>query len=108
MTLYGYIFTKTATYTLTNQRLIRKAGVFTRTTFEIELYRIKDVHLYEPFLYRFFGFGNILLSSSQHVTLNFLLQAVPDASNLREMIHQYVEARRTEKGVSEFDSGSYQ
>lgn len=105
--LYSWFYINTATYTLTNQRIIRKEGVFNRTTFEIELYRVKDVLLLEPFFFRLFSLGNIRLVSSQKTTHNLVLNAIHKPTELREQIRKLVETRRTEKGVGEFDTGNY-
>lgn len=100
---YQYLVVNSATYTLTNQRLIRKIGVFNRTTFEVELYRVKDVHLFEPLQLRIFGLGTIHLLSSQMSSPISELKAVKGASELREQLRHLVEHRRNEKGVGEYD-----
>jgi uncharacterized membrane protein YdbT with pleckstrin-like domain len=105
--IYDWYYTKSAKYILTNQRLIRKSGIFNVITFEIELYRIKDALLFEPIFLRLFALGNIYLASSQKSTHNFTIQAVSNANQLREVIRTLVEKRRTEKGVSEFDGGIF-
>lgn len=102
--LYYFLVLNAASYTLTNQRIIRRAGVLNRTTYEIELYRVKDVHLFEPLQLRIFGLGNISLISSQRSTQLFGIKAVSRASELREQLRHLVEARRNEKGVGEYDT----
>lgn len=99
-----FVILNSASYTLTNQRIIRRWGVLNRTTFEIELYRVKDVHLFEPLLLRIFGLGNISLISSQRSTQLFELKAVSGAAELREQLRHLVEKRRNEKGVGEYDT----
>lgn len=103
--VYAYFFIKLSTYQITDQRVIRRTGVFTITTFNIELYRIKDVHLTEPFLYRIFGLGNLRLISSQQTTNVFEISAINQSRQLQDVIRKLVEKRRTEKGVAEFDTG---
>jgi uncharacterized membrane protein YdbT with pleckstrin-like domain len=105
--LYNWYYTNTAIYILTNQRIIRRSGVLNKTTFEIELYRVKDALLFEPLLLRFFSLGNIQLSSSQKSTHHFMIEAVAQSTSLRETIRKLVERRRSEKGVGEFDTTSY-
>jgi membrane protein YdbS with pleckstrin-like domain len=102
--IYQYAVVNAATYTITNQRIIRKTGVMNRTTFEIELYRVKDVHLFEPLQLRMFGLGTIHLISSQRSSPVFELTAVKDAAALREELRHLVERRRNEKGVGEYDT----
>lgn len=102
--LYHYLVVNAASYTLTNQRIIRRIGLFNRTTFEVELYRVKDVHLFEPLQLRMFGLGTIHLISSQRSTPVFELKAVKNAAELREQLRHLVEHRRNEKGVGEYDT----
>ncbi len=99
-----FLVLNAASYTLTNQRIIRRWGVLNRTTFEIELYRVKDVHLFEPIQLRVFGLGNISLISSQRSTQLFELKAISGAAELREQLRHLVERRRNEKGVGEYDT----
>ncbi len=101
---YDWCFIYSARYILTNQRIIRRSGVLDKITFEIELYRVKDVLLLEPLFLRVFSLGNIKLSTSQRSTQNFFIEAVTSSASLREMIRKLVERRRTEKGVGEFDT----
>jgi membrane protein YdbS with pleckstrin-like domain len=101
--LYRYLYTRTKVYTLTDQRLIQQAGLFSRVTFEIELYRIKDIHLAEPFLFRLFKIGNIRIISSQKTVHFDLLPGIKEPLGRWNEIRNYVEKRRTEKGVRESD-----
>jgi len=102
--LYRYLVIQSASYTLTNQRIIRRYGLLNRTTFEIELYRVKDVHLYEPLQLRMLRLGTISLISSQRSTQIFELTAIKDATAIREQLRHLVEKRRNEKGVGEYDT----
>jgi len=101
---YQYLIVNSASYTITNQRIIRRMGLFNRTTFEIELYRVKDVHLYEPLQLRLFGLGTISLISSQRREQIFEIIAVSNAAEIREQLRHLVEKRRNEKGVGEYDT----
>jgi len=102
--LYKYLALQSARYTITNQRIIRRFGLFNRATFEIELYRVKDVHLYEPLQLRLFRLGTISLISSQRSTQLFELTAIKNAAAIREQLRHLVERRRNEKGVGEYDT----
>src|SRR3954469_20788276 len=46
---------------ITDQRIIVSEGILNRTTNETELYRVRDTTIKEPFFYRLFGLGNIIL-----------------------------------------------
>ncbi|QKX07723.1 PH domain-containing protein (plasmid) [Aquimarina sp. TRL1] len=95
---------KYTVYVLTNERIVKQHGILDRHIYEIELYRVKDVHLHKPFFLRIFRFGNIQLITSQKSTENFILPGIKDSNALREQIRKMVEERRLERGVREFDT----
>jgi membrane protein YdbS with pleckstrin-like domain len=102
--LYKFLVVNAESYTITNQRIIYREGLLNRTTSEIELYRVKDVHLKEPLQLRVFGLGNISLISSQRAAQIFELKAIRNAVEIREQLRHLVEKRRNEKGVGEYDT----
>ena len=62
--LWKWIEVRSTKFTLTDQRLIVASGVFTKRTNETELYRVRDTAIEEPFFYRMFGVGNIIIYST--------------------------------------------
>lgn len=101
--LWKYAVTRTTRYTLTTQRLSFRRGVFSKETDVMELYRIKDMRVIEPFFLRMFGKGDIVMDTSDRSHPEFTLRAVPDPDKLRDTIRRYVEMRRDEKRVREVD-----
>lgn len=101
--IYIYLYTKNTVFTITNQRILLREGLFSKSTREIELYRVKDVRLYEPFLLRIFRLGNIRLFSSQSNTHLLTIFGIKDSEYIREMLRKFVEERRIVKGVREMD-----
>ncbi len=95
--------TRFINYTLTSERLIIKKGMFTRTTDEIELYRIKDIRLVEPFLQRLVGLSVIQITSSDRSNPNLSLAGIKDGGNLRNTMRNQVERLRSNKNVREID-----
>ncbi len=85
-------------YILTNQRFISKTGLFSKRTDEIELYRIKDYHIEQPFFFRVFGIGTIVLETSDRTHPTYVLRGVPQPEQLRDNIRANVEHRRNEGG----------
>ena len=77
--------------------------MFSRKTNELELYRIKDTSLDEPFILRLVSLGNIEIVSSDRTHPRFLIPAVKHAETLREHIRHTVEQLRATKGVREMD-----
>jgi uncharacterized membrane protein YdbT with pleckstrin-like domain len=99
-----YIFIKWLTvknhkYKVTTERIFYTTGIFSKRTEAMELYRVRDVDMYEPFWQRLFKLGNIAITSSDKTTQNFLLKAVPDPSGLMNSIRKNVEQRRDVKRV---------
>jgi uncharacterized membrane protein YdbT with pleckstrin-like domain len=101
--LWTYIVIRHHKYIVTTERIKITTGVFSRHHEEIELYRIKDFQLLEPFFLRMFGLGNILFHTSDKTTPNIILEAVSDAETLRDSIREHVEALREKKNVREVD-----
>ena len=95
--------TRFLNYTLTTERLIIKKGVLTRTTDEIELYRVKDIRLVEPFLQRLVGLSVIEITSSDRSNPNLSLEGIRNGDTLRNNMRNQVERLRTNKNVREVD-----
>jgi uncharacterized membrane protein YdbT with pleckstrin-like domain len=101
--LWRYVVTSNMRYTLTTQRLGYRHGVLSKEADVLELYRVKDMRVLEPFFLRMFGMGNIIMDTSDRSHPTFILQAVPEPARLRDIIRNHVERRRDEKGVREVD-----
>jgi uncharacterized membrane protein YdbT with pleckstrin-like domain len=86
-------------YQITTERIHVRRGVLSRKTDELELYRVKDYVLSEPFFLRMFGLGNIVLSTTDDVNRVLVLQAIPNIVSLRDQIRKNVENCRTRKNV---------
>ena len=88
---------------ITNQRINEEKGVFSKTTNELELYRVKDIKLEQPFLLRLVGLSNIQLTTSDRSHPHVLIPAIKNGKRLREDIRNAVEAIRDIKHVREVD-----
>jgi uncharacterized membrane protein YdbT with pleckstrin-like domain len=97
--LAQWLKTKCTRYQLTSERLRLRTGVLSRKTDEIELYRVKDYVLIEPFWLRLFGLGNIALTTNDDANPQVTLRAVPEGDNLRDQLRKHVELCRQNKGV---------
>lgn len=104
LVIWSTLKTYCTVYILTNERIIKKYGVFNRYTFDIELYRVKDVKLVEPFIFRFFYLGNIRLLTSQRSLKFFYIPAMKNPIGLRNNLRILVEKRRNQKRVRELDT----
>lgn len=89
-------------YKITEDRIIFRKGILNIRTKYIELYRIKDLEMFEPFIYRFFGLANIKMISSDRDTPVFILFA--QKKDVEPLIRNVVEEIRKKKGVREIDT----
>lgn len=92
-------------YELSSQRLRITTGIFSKRTDDMELYRVKDITLVQPFFMRLFGLGNVVLDTSDRTTPVVTLHAVRESKALIDEIREAVEVMRQEKHVREVDFG---
>jgi uncharacterized membrane protein YdbT with pleckstrin-like domain len=90
-------------YELTTQRLRTRTGVFNKRLDELELYRVRDYKLEQPWFLRLFSLSNIVLQTSDKSTPQVVLRAIPRGDFLREQMRTYVEEARMRRGVREID-----
>ena len=74
----------TATYTITNRRIITRAGIFTKTGHDIPLSRISNVAYEHDLIDRLFGAGTLELQTSADDPL--YLTDVPNAERVHVML----------------------
>ena len=101
--LWRFLLVKTWKIEVTDQRLIEEKGVLTITTEELELYRVKDISLEQPFILRLVGLSNIVLVTSDRSNSIVKIPAIKDGKILREQLRIAVEARRDKKRIREID-----
>jgi uncharacterized membrane protein YdbT with pleckstrin-like domain len=101
--LWRYLALRFFRYRVTTERVGLSRGVFTKRTDSVELYRVKDTTLIEPFFLRMFGLADVVLNSSDRQTPLLVLHAVPNGLALREQIRANVERLRVQKSVREVD-----
>ena len=88
---------------LTDQRLIITRGVLSRSTKNLELYRVKDVRLHCSFWQRMVSIGTIELVTSDFSMKSFNLDGIPNPEPIFEEMRRLVEAMRIARGVREID-----
>lgn len=90
-------------FELTSERFRRISGILTRRTDELELYRVKDTELIEPFYLRIFSLGNVVMHTSDRTTPRLVIPAMSGSREVRERIRRQVEEVRKRRGVRELD-----
>jgi uncharacterized membrane protein YdbT with pleckstrin-like domain len=101
--LWRWLETRSYVYRITSERVIITQGVLSKRTDQLELYRVKDTTLLEPFWLRLVSLGNVLLTTSDRITPELQITAVPEAAELREQLRRHIERLRTLKGIREMD-----
>ena len=101
--IWKYFEVKTWKFEVTDQRLIEEKGVLSKTTDELELYRVKDIRLEEPFFLRMLGLSNVVLVTSDRTHPTIRVPAISGGKEIREQLRVAVEARRDKKKVRETD-----
>tara|TARA_R110002049_G_scaffold185928_1_gene354210 strand:+ start:546 stop:1070 length:525 start_codon:yes stop_codon:yes gene_type:complete len=105
MWVFRWWATKCLVYELTTQRLRIRSGIFSRHLDELELYRVKDYSMQQPFFLRLVGLGNITLVTSDATTPTVHIRAIGDVEGLREKLRASVQSERDRKRVRELDVG---
>lgn len=94
---------RTTRIEVSTERITTTVGIFSRHKWDIELYRVKDTTLHEPFLLRLVRRANIRIVSSDRSQPTVTLPALPNAEWLRQQIRSNVERLRLKRGVREMD-----
>ena len=90
-------------FQLTSERLLITSGVINKTTDTLELYRVRDLRVAQPFLLRMFGLQNLQLLTSDSSTPEVVVDYVPVDLKLSDRFREQVEQCRVKKGVRELD-----
>jgi uncharacterized membrane protein YdbT with pleckstrin-like domain len=101
--LWKWLAVKSIKYELSTERLRTRYGVLNKKMDELELYRVRDYKLEQPFFLRIFSLGNIILETSDRSHPIVVIRAIPNAEQLRENIRTSVEECRARKRVREVD-----
>lgn len=100
---WKWIVVATTEYELTTQRLRTRRGVFNKHLDELELYRVRDYKLEQPFFLRLFSLSTLILQTSDKSNPVLVLKAIRRGDLLREEMRTYVEEARMRRGVREVD-----
>jgi uncharacterized membrane protein YdbT with pleckstrin-like domain len=101
--IYRWLVVKTTTYTLTTERLLTSRGIFSKVTDSLELYRVHDFEVAQPFFQRILGLKTIALVTGDTTTPRILIDYIPAALNLQDKVRQQVEECRMRKRVRTVD-----
>jgi uncharacterized membrane protein YdbT with pleckstrin-like domain len=92
-------------YEVTEERLIVRRGIISKSIDEIELYRVKDVRIDFSIINQLAGIGRITISSSDETTRDgdLVLAGIERARERRETLRRLVDTARQKRRVREID-----
>lgn len=103
LSFWRYLTTRHHRIRISSERIQITTGVLSRHMEEVELYRVKDTSLQQPFLLRLFGLANIHLTTSDQTSPQLLIGPIAEARAVRENLRGAVEKIRDRKRVREID-----
>jgi membrane protein YdbS with pleckstrin-like domain len=92
-------------YSVTTERIEVRDGVVTRTSRFIDLYRIEDFEVVEPWFLRMRGSGRLIIRSMDKDQPVAELEAIPDVRGVYEKLRELTRDERFRKGVRVLDAG---
>jgi uncharacterized membrane protein YdbT with pleckstrin-like domain len=98
-----YLETKNQVFELTNERLKMTEGIFSKVTETLELYRVKDIEVLQPFIYRTVGLENIKVNTSDLSSPVILIDGISQKVGFADKLRNQVELIRAQKNVRELD-----
>ena len=78
-------------------------GIFSKVTETLELYRVKDIEVLQPFIYRIVGLENIKVNTSDLSSPVILMDGMSQKIGLADKLRNQVEIIRAQKNVRELD-----
>ena len=92
-------------YEVTEERLIIRRGIISKSIDEIELYRIKDIRIDFSLINQIAGIGRLYISSSDETTRDgdLVIAGIERAQERRETLRRLVDAARQKRRVREID-----
>ncbi len=103
LALWKYYDTKLNKLEVTNERIIEHKGILSKTTDELELYRVKDLKHHQPFFLRLFGVSIIILDTTDQSNPVLKLKGIKNGKELKESLRKAIDQRRDLKMVREVD-----
>ncbi len=99
----SWLQTRSRIYEITTERVRVTTGILSRRTSELELYRVRDYTVVEPFWLRLTGHGNVVLETADRTTPHLVMRALPHPNALKDQIRTHTERLRQLRGVRDFE-----
>ena len=104
--IWRYLIVRNMVFEVTSQRIKSRSGVFNKKLDEIELYRVRDYQLQQPFWLRMVQCGNVILMSADRTNSELVLPAIKNSEDVLNTIRTLVERARRARGVRDLDVGA--
>lgn len=101
--LWKYLSVRSRVFELTTERLRITRGIINQRIEEIELYRVKDSHMFRTWWMRLAGLASVNMETSDRGTPFLSIPAVRNGVEVRETLRRQVEMMRDRKRVRELD-----
>jgi membrane protein YdbS with pleckstrin-like domain len=97
--IYRILAIRAILYKLTNEQIVSRQGLLSKTDHYIELYRLKDIIVNQSFIERIFGLMNVSIISIDAATPVFTLRGLPYNSDLQLQIRNLAQQCRMKYNV---------
>ena len=99
---YRFVYIRKITYIITPEIIRITRGIFFKRTDQIELYRVKDYILTQPFLLQLSGLMDLCLKSTDPENPVIWMRGIP-ASNLVDTLREHVQDARQHNKIYEIN-----
>jgi uncharacterized membrane protein YdbT with pleckstrin-like domain len=101
--IWKWLVVRNIRYELTTERIRLREGVLNKDLDEVELYRVRDYRLEQPFYLRIFSLGHITIRTTDTSNPVIVLRAIADSEHVLERVRRHVEDCRARKNVRALD-----
>lgn len=101
--LYKFLEVKCTDIEINRETISIRTGILSKSTEDIDLFRIRDIELFEPFVYRWFGIGIVTLHTSDKTAGDYQLRGIHDPKGWISKLKVLVDARQESKRTREID-----
>lgn len=102
MTVYRFCYIRGISYVITPEIIRITRGIFFKRTDQVELFRVKDYTIMQPFLLQVFRLMDLELRSTDPVNPVIWLRGIP-LSNLVDTIREHVQEGRQHNRIYEIN-----
>lgn len=102
MAWYRFIFVRNCLYVITPEVIRISRGIFFKRTDQVEMYRVKDYIITQPFLLQLFGLMDVTLKSTDPENRVIWLRGIPQ-SDIIDTIRDHVQEARQHNRIYEIN-----